>query len=350
MKTITGKTALILACAALLGISYAARGEEFKKTTDNRFDVDKNATLNITNKFGEVHCQVWSENAVSIKVEITADASSQEKAQKLFDKITVHISGDRSQVTGKTEVGNMSFNNAEFSIDYYIMMPRSLNVNLNNSFGELYVEDVDGNATINLEYGEMNVRALNGVKNEVTMKFSEGSIDYMKGGKIDIEYGELSTTGGNNLDIRSRFSELDLEKSEFVILDSQYDDITVGTIGKIDVVARFSDIEIVKLNGNFTLDCEYGALDVDYISSGFSQGVIDAAFSEVSLEFDPSASFKVDARMEFCELNFPSTNVSISHQEEDYVNNLYHGVIGSNKSTTASLTIESKNGDVSILF
>lgn len=350
MKNYSLKTALILAVIALIGISLRANGEEFKKSYEKRFDVDKNATLQITNKFGDVHCQVWNENAVSVKVEIVVEASSQEKAQKVFDKITVDITGDRGKVTGTTTVGNMSFNNTEFSIDYYIMMPRSLNINLDQRFGELFVEDVDGSALINLEYGEMNIRALNGLKNEITMKFSEGSINYLKDAKIDIEYGELDITGANNLDLRSRFSELTVEKSESVLLDSQYDEIDLGTTGKLDVTGRFSDVSVDKLNGNFVIDTQYGSIEMDYIFSGFSKGAIDASFSDISLEFDPAASFQVDARMEFCSLNYPSSNASVSHQEENYVNNLYHGVIGSNKSATATLSIKSRNGDVTVSY
>jgi hypothetical protein len=277
------------------------------------------------------------------------NASSQERANKVFDRISVEVTGNRSKVSGMTQLGNMSFNNIEFSIDYYIMMPKSLGVDIHNSFGEIFVEEVDGPAQINLEYGEMDVMAFNGPSTEITLKFSEGSLDYMKDGEINIEYGEFDIEGGNNLEIRSQFSELTVEKSESIILDSQYDDLSFGVTGNMDIIGRFSDIEVDKLNGNFMLDLQYGAFDADYIFPEFTNGSISAAFTEVSLTFDPQTSFQVDAEMKFCSLSYPSGS-SVSHKEEGYVTNLYKGIVGSDESTSAKLEIDSKNGDVYISF
>ena len=351
MKTIITKTALTAALTFFLLISglLTAQAEEFKKQIDRTFEVNKNATLDLTNKFGDVHCQVWGDKKVSVKVEITVKAPNQEKANKIFDRIGVEIIGSPDRVTGVTEVGNMSFSNTEFSIDYYVMMPKSLNLELNNSFGEIFVEEVDGTAKINMEYGEMEVNALNGPNSEITVKFGEASIDYLKDGKINIEYGELDSKGANNLDIYSRFSELNIDKAESVVLDSQYDEINFGSTGRMEVVSRFSGIEIGKLNGNFNVDSQYGSFDAGYIYPGFTEGKIKVAFTGVTLTFDPKASFQVDAEIKFGSLSYPD-NSSVNHKEEGYVTNLYKGTVGSNKSASARLTIDSQNGDVDLSY
>lgn len=352
MKTQIGKLPVLtlIFTLFLLSFIYNAQGEEFKKYVERKFDVDKDATLMIKNKFGSVHCEVWANPSVSVKVEITVSASNQEKANKVFDKISVDLSGDRSKVSGITEIGTMSFTNTEFSIDYYIMMPNSLNIDLSNSFGEIFLEETSGTARIMLEYGELKVKSLNGTGTDITMKFSEGSVDYLKDGKLFIEYGEFDSESANSLDIHSRFSELNIDKMESLVLDSQYDDISIGSTGKFNAVTRFSDLEIDRLNGDFTIDSQYGEVSVGYIYPEFSTGRVDAAFSGVSLTFDSKASFNVDAVMKFCELDYPSANSSISHQEEGYTTNVYKGVIGSNRSATASLVINSKNGDVSVSY
>jgi len=352
MQTQIFKSRLFTASMIILFIFSTgfAQGGDFKKYVEKKFQVNKDASLMIKNKFGDIHCQVWNESSVSIKVEITVEASSQEKANKVLNRINVELSGDQNQVKGVTEVDNMSFNNAEFSIDYFIMMPKSLNVDLNNSFGEIYVEEVDGDARINLEYGEMEVDALNGNSIEITLKFSEGSVDYMKNGKVSIEYGELDSKGANKLEVRSRFSELNLDKLETLVLDSQYDDISIGSTGDVEIIARFSDVEIEQLNGNFNLDAQYGEFSADYIHAGFDKGYVKTAFSGVSLEFDPKASFKVDAEMKFCTLSYPASGSKVTHSEQGYTTNLYKGTIGPDSSPTASLVIVSQNGDVDISY
>ena len=278
------------------------------------------------------------------------DASSQEKADKIFDRITVNITGDRDKVSGTTNVASMSNNNAQFSIDYYIMMPRSINVNLANSFGASYVEDVDGYAKIRQEYGDVDIQALNGTDNDITVKFGKGSVDDLKVGTISVEYGEMRIDNGGDLDITTRFSDLEVDKMGSLNLDSQYDDINIDNSGPVDVTARFSDVSIDKLKGDFSFDCQYGGLDAGYISAGFTKGKIDAAFTDVSLTFETGASFQVNAEMKFCELKYPESRSTISHKEENYVTNLYDGVIGTDKNTTSSLVIESQNGDVKISY
>jgi hypothetical protein len=351
MKTLIGKISLIviLMVFSLLTGILTANGEEFKKYIEKKFDVDKDATLSLSNKFGEVHCEVWNNKQVSVKVEITVEASSQERANKVFDRITVEVAGDQRKVTGQTEVGNMSFNNTEFSIDYYVMMPKSINIDLKNSFGEIFVEETDGEARVHLEYGDMEIMALNGDYSDITVKFGEGSVGYMKNGKIRLEYSELDIEGANDLDVYTRFSELNIEKMENLSLDTQYDDIQLGHVGTSDVVARFSEVEIDHLNGNFSFDLQYGGLEADDIFAGFTEGRLDVAFAEITLTFDPEASFQVDAEMKFCSLSYPS-NASVTHKEEGYVTNLYKGVIGSDQGTSAKLVIDSKNGDVNIEF
>ena len=351
MKTLIGKISLTIAAMIffLINSTFNAYGDDFKKFIERKFDVDKDATVQIANKFGEIHCEVWDQMQVAVKVEITVDASSKEKADKVFDRINVEVTGDRRMVAGKTEVGNMSFNNTEFSIDYYIIMHKTLNRELRKCFGEIFVEEADGKANIHLEYGDMEAMALNGADVDITIKFGEGSVDYMKNGRVNIEYSELDIKGANNLNVVSRFSELNVDKLESVVLDSQYDDIQFGQSGTADIVGRFSDIEIDQLNGNFSIDLQYGGLEADNISAGFTEGKVDAAFAEVDLTFDPKASFQVDAEMKFCTLNYPS-NASVTHKEEGYVNNLYKGTIGSDKSATAMLRIDSKNGDVNISY
>jgi hypothetical protein len=343
-----GMFSALLITLLLLGSQVALSGE-YEKYIERKFDVNKNATLMVKNKFGDVHCQVWDKLQVSIKVDIIVDAGSEEKADKVFDRINVEIGGDKNKVTGITEIGKMSMNNVDFSVDYYIMMPNSLNLELNNSFGELFVEEVNGPAIINLEYGEMEINALNGTGNELTLKFSEGSLDYINEGKIRIEYGGVDIEGANILDVHSRFSEVSIEKSGSLVLDSQYDDISLDDIGDLDFLGRFTDMEVDNLMGNFYFNVEYGETDIDYISKEFSEGEITASFANFSLTFDPKVSFQVDADMKFCELHYPG-NSSVKHREESYVNNLYKGIIGSDESTTANLVINSKNGDVDISF
>jgi len=81
---------LVLLLGAFVG-SQAIAKEEFTKKISKSYDVNKEATLAIKNKFGKIHCQNWDKNSISIEVTITLEASSQEKANKYFDRINIEV-------------------------------------------------------------------------------------------------------------------------------------------------------------------------------------------------------------------------------------------------------------------
>lgn len=147
----------IIITSLFLMLFMTVVAEDFNKTYKEKYDVDKGASMVIRNKFGDIHCQAWDESSVDITVTIKVDAFSQEKANRVFEKIDVELGGTRTKVEGITTVGSIS--NADFSIDYNIRMPRWINIDLDNKFGDIYLDEADGMVKINLEYGAMEANS-----------------------------------------------------------------------------------------------------------------------------------------------------------------------------------------------
>jgi hypothetical protein len=349
-KPITGLLiARITIIAIFLMSCITLTAQDFTKTYYNeKYDVDKGASLEIQNKFGDIHCQAWDENSVSVLVTVKVDASSQEKANRVFDKIDITLNGSRTKVEAKTSVGNIS--NANYSIDYEIRMPRWINIDLDNQFGNIYLDESDGLVKINLEYGDMEANALNGPKTEMTIKFSNVETGYMKDGILNFEYSEWESKGTENLKLYSRFSELKIEKIAMLNLDSQYDEVNIGSAGQVISVSRFSGLAFDKIGGDFDFDIEYGDFEANNISAAFKTGKVRNSFAEVSLGFDPKASMNINAEMEFGELSYPKSKASVNEETIGYTTNIYKGRIGASASPTSQLTIDSKNADVDIDF
>jgi hypothetical protein len=337
---------LIVAFLLLPWMSIIA--QDFSKTYyDEKYDVDKGASLVIRNKFGDIHCQAWDESFVSVEVTVKVDASSQEKANRIFEKIRVELNGSRTKVEGVTTVG--SINNADFSIDYEIRMPGWINIDLTNQFGDIFLDETDGQVKINLEYGAMEANSFNGPKTDLTIKFSDVETGFMKSGKINMEYSEWSSKGAENMELYSRFGEISIDKAANLNIDSQYDEVDVGVVGQLISISRFSDLAFDKINVDFDVDIEYGEIEVNYISAGFKTGKIRNTFAGASLTFDPKANINIDAKLEFGELSYPKAT-SMNHEIVGYTTNIYIGKLGAGAGLASSLTVNSKNADVDIDF
>lgn len=341
---------IIAATLAILFILASTRlfAEDYTKTYKEKYAVEKGAVLQIDGKFGDIHCQNWDESSISILVTVNVDASSQEKADKVFDKISVDLSGTPTKVMGTTTVGNI--NNGEFSIDYDIMMPKWINIDLENQFGSIYVAALDGSAKIDVEYGALDADALNGLASDITIKFSEADVAYFKDGKVDVEYGGFKSNETGNINVTSRFSHVDIEKAANINLDSQYDEIKMGPAGQVIVISRFSGLDFEKIGGSFEFDVEYGDLSASGITANFGTGKVRNSFANVNLKFEPKATFNVDAELEFGDLDYPKSGSSMSKITEDYTTNTYKGKIGSGATSGGQLNIRSKNANVNISF
>ncbi|MCD4682924.1 MAG: hypothetical protein K8R86_06550 [Bacteroidales bacterium] len=350
MKTLK-LSLLIVLLGTLIGTQLSAK-EEFTKKISKSFDVNKDATLAIKNKFGKIHCENWDKNSISIEVTITIEASNQEKANKYFDKIDISFSGSSTRVSATTNLEDNLFdkNNNEISIDYMINMPRSISVELDNKFGDIIIDEVYGSSMIELGYGSINAKKLAGDNNELEIKFSEGFIGYVKSADLELKYSELEIDEANDMSAESKFSELDIGKIDVLTLESGYDDDFIGKIRDLDVEADFSDVEVRSISERLIAEIDYGELKIKEMGRDFDLIEIASSFSDANIGFNAEASFRLIATIKMGDLSYPRDKARLSVVDISFTSNKYEGVIGDNQDTGSKVIIESKNSDVTLYY
>lgn len=338
--------------ATLISVHVSA-SDEFTKKISKSFDVNKDATLSVKNKFGKVHCENWEKNSISIDVTITINGVSEEKANKYLENIGVDITGTSSLVSAVTNLDSDIFgkNNCELSIDYMIMMPKTINADITNKFGEIILAEVGGSATIDLGYGSLNAKRLTGNTNRIEIEFSDdGYIGYVKSATIDIKYSELNIDEANDINGESKFSELSIGKIDILTLETGYDDDFIESVRNLDVEADFSDIEVRQLTESLTANFDYGGLKVKEVARNFKLIDITNSFSDANIGFNPEASFRLSAMVKMGDLSYPSVNAKISVTELSYTSDKYEGVIGTSSDTGSKVMINSGNSGVTLYY
>lgn len=346
MKTLS-KSLFPLIMLALL-IPLTSIGQEYTKKVNGKYSVNPNAQLVIKNKFGEVHCQNWNEPAISIQVTIIVNASSQERADKILNKITVNLTGTADKVEAITNIAEMGSNNAEFSVNYLVMMPKNIRLDLDNRFGETYIAEVEGSSKLEVEYGELEAQSFKNTGNVIVIKFSDAQIGYLEGAEVEVAYSEIQIDNGNSIKLNSSFSEVNMEGFKNYDIISKYDDLQIGDATSVTCQAKFTEVNVESISGAFSFNVEYGGLDIESIGSSFGSGKIINAFNDVNIGLKPDVTLSLDAEVEFGEVDYPSGKSKISTQEIDYVKNVYKGTIGTATSTENQLYIRSRNAGVDI--
>lgn len=346
MKTVINLRNLAVLTLVLITVNAFSWSDPIDKSYKAEYNVNKDATLIISNKYGQIKCQNWDKNVVSIEVTVTVEARNESKAQRYLDWIEVSLSGNKDKVEGITRIKEgSSFNNVELNIDYMIMMPRTLTIDFTNKFGEIVMEENEGPAKIEIAYGDLDISALNHKNNSLEIKFSEADLGYFHEGEINMSYSELEIDGAVKIDLDTKFSEIDIEKVDMLNVDSQYDDYTLERVGPIAMEAKFSDAEIEVQNGTFEYDFQYGELSVDEVQSVKGRCEIYNSFADVSLTFGPGVAFTIDAETKYGELSYPKV-FNINHREEGYTTHVYSGTVGEGAGSSDLLYIRAKNASV----
>jgi len=346
------RLSLVIFTSLIITSQLFASKDEYTKKISKSFDVNKDATLVVNNKFGKIHCENWDKNSIAIEVTITVEASSEEKANKYFNNVDISISGGSDKVIAETSFDDRAFkdNNNGINVDYMINMPKTINVDLNNKFGDIIIDEVYGQAIIDLSYGSIKTNRLTGDNSEIEIKFSEGFIGYIKNGELELKYSELEIDEAGDLNAESKFSDLEIGKIDVLTLESGYDDDFIGSVRDMDIEASFSDVDVRNLEERLIADFDYGELKIRNVAKGFKLIEINNSFSDANVGFHSEAAFKMIATIKMGDLSYPNNRARLSVVDLSYTSNRYEGVIGDDENVTSKVLIESKNSDVNLYY
>ncbi len=349
MKTI--KTSLVLFLSILLSVQLYARKDDFTKTISKSFDVNSDAEVFVKNKFGKVHFMNWEKNSISIEVTISVEASSEEKAQKFFDKIDISISGNSDRVTAITTfTQKFNNNNNDFSVDYLVKLPKSISIEVDNKFGDIIINEVDGKCDITLGYGKIQAKRLMNQNNNLVIKFSEGYIGYVESSELELKYSELDIEEAVDMTAETKFSEFKIGSIDVLTLETGYDDDYIGSVRDLDIESGFSDVEVRSLGKRLVADCDYGELTVKQVAKDFTLIDITSSFSDGTIGLYPGVSFKIIATVKMGDLDFPEDKARFSVLDLSGTSKRYEGVVGEGDETNARILVVAKYSDITIYY
>lgn len=290
---------LLVGPALMMANDGKTRGKYTKeKTIKKEFNVNADALLKVNNNYGNLTITSWNENRVVIEVHIKTNGNNEEKVQNKLDEISVDFEATSSMVYAKTTYGekdrrwgwNWGKNsNVNMQINYTIKVPVKNSVNLDNDYGNIILDRVDGHAKISCDYGRLEIGELRGRNNQLNFDYtSKSTIGYMNSGEIRADYsgftidkaGDLKVNADytnasigkmENLDYSSDYGNMDVEEANSVKGNGDYITIKMGIIhGDVDIVADYGSIKIDELApdaGNVTIRTDYTGVKIGYNSA-----------------------------------------------------------------------------------
>lgn len=345
----------------LTSVSMIARASdnqerrEFTKVIKKEFDIAKNGTTALYNKYGKVDVKTWDNNRVKVEVTIIVNASSESAAQQVFDRIDINFFNKDNYVKAETiiESGKSSWwgdwgssnNRSDYSINYEVYMPTSNNLELANKYGDAYVAPIEGVATVDVKYGNIKMQ---GVKNDakITLGYGNGSIINAYNVTADISYSTMTFGTVRDVDITSKYcsQKIVFDKVSNIRSTTKYDTYEIGTVRELRneggydnfrigtaenviINSKYTQVNIDKLNKLLDLDMQYGGSSVGNLSKEFTSVNLVGKYTDFKIAVESGANFSLDASTTYAGITYPS-DMNVSYEKEKSSSHEVKGHLG----------------------
>lgn len=304
MKKALFKYTVLLLCTFPLVLSANADplGGKYtkEKTIKKEYTVNADALLKVSNSYGNVSLSSWNENRVVIEVVIKTNGNNEEKVQKKLDEITVQFDASSSMVSAKTQFNkdrgwgwNWGKNNVNMQIDYNIKLPVKNSIHLNNDYGNIILDRIDGYAKISCDYGRLQIGELRGRNNDLSFDYTSKSyIGYVNSAKITADYSGFTIEKAGDLVINADYTNATIEEMKNLQYGSDYGNMEVGEVGNVEGNGDYINVTLGTVHGNVDIRAGYGALKIDMMAE--DAGNIDLRTDYTGIKIGYSANYYFD--------------------------------------------------------
>lgn len=266
----------VLACAFPSGAS--ARDYVAKKVVRGNFSASDIKSIDVRNIYGNINVAHWNSDKIQIEATLSATGSSENKAAKNLEALTVDITKQGQQILSVTKISG-SLKNSDLKIIIDIKIPQSVAANLKNKYGDIYTDDFKTALKVDCSYGKVLLGDL--VNADIDLAYCSGSV-----------FGDA-----NAVQMDCKYSSIETGAVNSMIAEMSYSNLKMKSINKLSLDMRY---------GNFSCDKGAGVLDFSSISysnlkirrldPAFKSLVVDCRYSNVSVGVEQTSSFTVDAK------------------------------------------------------
>jgi len=356
MKTMKFK--LVTSILLIVAVSFVASADELSKKLKHEFSIEKNSMLVLQNKYGKIDVQNWNENKALIEVEIIVKHPNKDKAEKLIEYLNVEFSTDGNECKAITQIdakffklkGNNWGNDKEYSINYTVKMPKDLDIDLYNKYGDVFIDELTGLSKISIKYGGLQankiIRGNTKPLSSLSLGYGKASITEVDWLKAEIKYAKLKIDKSVALMVVSKYSKLYVNEASSIVSESKYDSYEIGNIQNFVISTGYTEIEIEYLGKKLSLESKYSGTTIDKIPVGFASMEIDNSYGGVKLGIADDASYILKGEAKYAKIRFPESGRMSRIEKSNYAS--YDGIVGKEENPGSTVTINTSYGGVDL--
>jgi hypothetical protein len=357
MKRSAYKSGILLTFLAVL-LSFTTAAQEVSKEYHKEYSADKNTTLDLNNRYGDVVITAWDKNQVVIDVKITVSHPDKARAEKYLGMIEVQFSEGTNLISAKTVIeDNFNFsgwgNNREFKINYSVRMPYSSNLTLVNKYGNTDIDELRGLVNLDIKYGAIEIdkltRGNENPLNKLVIAYGKGTIAEAGWLDLNVRYtSTLSIPKSQALLIDSKYSKLRIGETSSIVSDAKYDTYNINKINNLVLMSGYTTVNVETLTRKLTSEGSYGSLTINEIPAGFESLDVSVRYSGVRLGIDESASYRLDGKSSYGGIKYDDENFNFRKKIVENNSSEISGVIGKENSPASAVKLSTSYGTIKL--
>lgn len=359
MKTLKFKSVLFLVLITFFTSSYVCAEEyEAVKNIKKEYQSNDQTLLEIANKYGNIKINDWDKNQIVFEIKITVKAKNKGFAESKLEFINVNFSEKENVIKAITEISDEINNSTgifagkkiDYTIDYFVSVPRNLKMNLYNKYGNIFINEIHGKTNITLKYGNLEADKLlfdnSKPLSKLTLSYGNASINECNWLTSVLKYSNINIKKAIAIVLVTKYSKVKVEKCNTIVSESKYGSYKINDVANFTTEGKYTSYKIVNLKNKLFVEQEYGGFKVEKVSANFETIQIDARYASIKLGIEQGASYQLDASVKYAGIDYPKeANVDrhVSNSSETV-----KGIIGPDSNTNSSVIIKSEYGGISI--
>jgi hypothetical protein len=347
--------ALLLPALSFCHGDFKGRYTKEKKVSKS-YNVSATDLLSIDNSYGNIDISTWNQNKVMIQVTIKTNGDDEEKVQRKLDEINIEFNQHSSGVSAKTHFNKEdkswwdslfgSSNNVNMEINYVIKAPEKHSVDIENDYGEIYIDRLLGNSKISCDYGKIDIGELRGNTNVLNFDYTRNShIGYVKNAEINADYSGFEIEEAEKLYVNADYTDSKIKKVADLDFNADYGSITIEKAKRIIGNGDYLSTKIGRVFESLDLNLDYGSATIEKILKSTKKVEINTDYAGVKIGYDPEFAFNFTIKTSYGSAKGLDV-FQVSKRHEKNTSKLYEGY-HLNENSGNTIYINTNYGNIS---
>ena len=175
-----------------------------RREVEEHYPASPAPSLFLSNEFGDIRVACWDERLIQIRASIQVSAPSEDLAEQVSQLIELRIAEEGDYWECRTSLPELRSGDAvAMSVHLQLTVPRDATLTINNYFGDVYVNDLGGPLSAEIQYGALQLSHIQGpVRARVQGEFPVRAHYLNQGGTFILTGAEANFSNyQGNLDI-----------------------------------------------------------------------------------------------------------------------------------------------------